>query len=50
LAVARHQCGDGSLPEAGDSTRAIRAALLRLLLLGAEGAPPYDTDSSGDRS
>jgi len=35
----RHQCGDGSLPEAGDADRTIRAALLRLLLLGAEDAP-----------
>jgi len=36
---ARHQCGDGSLPEPDDASRTIRAALLRLLLLGAEGAP-----------
>ena len=37
---ARHQCGDGSLPEPDDDTRRIRADLLRLLLLGAEGLPP----------
>jgi hypothetical protein len=36
----RHQCGDGSLPEAGDEARTIRAGLLRLLILGAEGLPP----------
>jgi hypothetical protein len=36
---AYHQCGDGSLPPAGDTTRAIRAALLRLLLLGGPEVP-----------
>ena len=34
-----HQCGSGGLPAAGDSTRAIRASLLRFLLLGGADAP-----------
>jgi hypothetical protein len=34
-----HQCGDGSLPTVGDMGRAIRASLLRLLLLGAPDVP-----------
>jgi len=34
-----HQCGDGSLPTAGDTARAIRASFLRLLLLGAPDVP-----------
>ena len=36
---AYHQCGDGSLPVAGDTTRAIRASLLRFLLLGGSDIP-----------
>ena len=36
---AYHQCGDGSLPAAGDTARAIRASLLRLLLVGAPDIP-----------
>jgi hypothetical protein len=35
-----HQCGDGSLPEAGDISRAIRASFVRLLLLGGLDIPP----------
>jgi hypothetical protein len=31
---AYHQCGEGGLPAAGNAGRAIRAGLLRLLLLG----------------
>jgi hypothetical protein len=34
-----HQCGDGSLPGAGDTALAIRASFLRLLLLGAPDVP-----------
>ena len=34
-----HQCGDGTLPAIGDTERAIRASLLRLLLLGGPDMP-----------
>jgi len=34
-----HRCGDGRLPAAGDTTREIRAELLRLVLLGGAGVP-----------
>ena len=36
---AYHQCGDGRLPAAADEARTVRAAFLRLLLLGAPGLP-----------
>ncbi len=34
-----HRCGDGGLPAAGDTTREVRAELLRLVLLGGDGVP-----------